>query len=75
VGLDVDQEICLKNMQDIMRVAEEYGIFVNIDMEDYSHLHMTFDIIEQLQVEYDNIGTVIQAYLYRSENDIERLKD
>jgi proline dehydrogenase len=75
VGLDVDQEFCLKNMQDIMKVAEKYGIFVNIDMEDYSHLQMTFDIIEQLQVEYDNTGTVIQAYLYRSENDIERLKD
>ncbi|WP_102262582.1 proline dehydrogenase family protein [Mesobacillus jeotgali] len=74
LGLDVDQDFCLKNMQEIMKAAKENGIFVNIDMEDYSHLQMTFDIIKQLQVEYDNIGTVIQAYLFRSENDIENLK-
>ncbi|WP_226641512.1 proline dehydrogenase family protein [Mesobacillus subterraneus] len=74
LGLDVDQDFCLKNIQDIMKTANHYGIFVNIDMEDYSHLQMTFDIVEELRYEYDNIGTVIQAYLYRSENDLERLK-
>ncbi|MBT2682231.1 proline dehydrogenase family protein [Bacillus sp. ISL-37] len=74
VGLDVDYEFCLNNMRDISKVANEYGIFVNIDMEDYSHLQLTFDIIEELRYKYDNIGTVIQAYLYRSENDLERLK-
>ncbi|WP_209437805.1 proline dehydrogenase family protein [Mesobacillus selenatarsenatis] len=74
IGLDVDQDFCLKNIQDIMKTAKEYGIFVNIDMEDYSHLQMTFDIVEELRYEYDNIGTVIQAYLYRSENDLDRLK-
>ena len=74
VGLDVNKEFCLENMRDIMKVASEYGIFVNIDMEDYSHAQMTFDILEDLSYEYDNIGTVIQAYLFRSENDMERLK-
>ncbi|MGV2941920.1 proline dehydrogenase family protein [Mesobacillus sp. LC4] len=74
LGLDVDQDFCLKNIKDIMKTANQYGIFVNIDMEDYSHLQMTFDIVEELRYEYDNIGTVIQAYLYRSENDLERLK-
>jgi proline dehydrogenase len=74
VGLDVDQGFCLKNMRDLMKAAKENGIFVNIDMEDYSHAQMTFDILEELQYEYDNIGTVIQAYLHRSEKDIERLK-
>lgn len=74
LGLDVNQDFCLKNMQDIMKAAKEYGIFVNIDMEDYSHLQMTFDTLDELRYEYDNIGTVIQAYLYRSENDLERLK-
>ncbi len=74
LGLDVDQDFCLKNIQDIMKTANHYGIFVNIDMEDYSHLQMTFDIVEELRYEYDNIGTVIQAYLYRSENDLDRLK-
>lgn len=74
LGLDVDQDFCLKNIKDIMKTANQYGIFVNIDMEDYSHLQMTFDIVEELRYENDNIGTVIQAYLYRSENDLERLK-
>ncbi|MGO1060243.1 proline dehydrogenase family protein [Planococcus sp. FY231025] len=75
VGLDVDFGFCLENMQEIVAVAANYAIFINIDMEDYSHLQQTLDILEALLKEYDNVGTVIQAYLYRSEKDMEALRN
>jgi proline dehydrogenase len=75
VGLDVDYGFCLENMQEIVAAAAHYAIFINIDMEDYSHLQQTLDILEVLAKEYDNVGTVIQAYLFRSEKDLESLRD
>lgn len=73
VGLDVDYGFCLENMQEIVAAAAHYAIFINIDMEDYSHLQQTIDILQDLLKDYDNVGTVIQAYLYRSEKDLESL--
>ncbi|MBT2570693.1 proline dehydrogenase family protein [Planococcus sp. ISL-110] len=75
IGLDVDPAFCLKNIQEIVAAAATYEIFINLDMEDYDHLQQTLDILEALLKEYDNVGTVIQAYLYRSEKDVENLKN
>lgn len=75
IGLDISYDFCLANMREIMSLAKELDIFVNIDMEDYSHAQMTFDLLDDLLKDYDNVGTVIQAYLFRSEKDIERYKN
>ena len=75
IGLDIGYEFCLENMHEIMNLANKYNIFVNVDMEDYAHSKMTFEIIEELRHSFQNIGTVIQAYLYRSEEDLDRYKD
>jgi len=75
IGLDVDYKFCLENMREIVEAAARYDIFINIDMEDYSHLQQTMDILHELLKEYDNVGTVIQSYLYRSEKDLENLKN
>ena len=64
MGLDISDEIVMNNMR---RIAKENGVFVTIDMEDYTRCGKTIDIFKQLKSEYDNIGTVIQAYLYRTE--------
>ena len=60
-------------MRRIMDAAKENNVFVTIDMEDYARCQKTLDIFKQLKTEYGNIGTVIQAYLYRTEKDIEDL--
>lgn len=44
-------------------------------MEDYSHYEATLDVLNELREHYDNVGTVIQSYLYRAEEDLSRLKD
>jgi proline dehydrogenase len=73
MGLDLSEEIVMKNMRKILEAAKKNDVFVTIDMEDYSRCGKTIDIFKKLKTEYDNIGTVIQAYLYRTEKDMKEL--
>ena len=75
LGLDIDYDFCLNNLKEIVDKANSYGIFVNFDMEDHARLQPSFDILDELSKEYDNIGTVIQAYFFRAEEDIQKYKD
>lgn len=75
LGLDISRELCLRNMRDILTRARSYGNFVRIDMEDYAHCQMSLDIYRELRQEFDNVGIVIQAYLYRTEQDIADLNE
>jgi proline dehydrogenase len=70
MGLDISDEIVLNNMRRILEAAKKHGVFVTIDMEDYSRCQKTIEIFKELRKEFDNIGTVIQAYLYRTVDDI-----
>jgi proline dehydrogenase len=73
MGLDISEEVVMKNMRLILDEATRQNVFVTIDMEDYSRCGKTIDIFKRLKSEYDNIGTVIQAYLYRTEKDMDDL--
>ncbi len=75
LGLDIDQEFCIANMKEILETAEKYRLFINIDMEKYVHYDKTLDVLKELHKEYSNVGTVIQSYLYRAEEDLEQLKE
>lgn len=75
LGLDIDEQFCIHNMKKIMETASKFGIFVNIDMEDYSRYEQTLRILQTLREEFENVGTVMQAYFYRAEEDLEQLKD
>ncbi|PDM40348.1 proline dehydrogenase [Parageobacillus yumthangensis] len=74
LGLDIDWNFCLDNMIKIVETAKQYNNFVRIDMEDSAHCQATLDILRELRKTYDNVGTVIQAYLYRAEQDVKDLK-
>lgn len=73
LGLDIDKQFCLDNMKKIVSTAKQYDNFVRIDMEDSTRTQITLDILKELRKEFDNVGTVIQAYLYRSEKDVNNL--
>lgn len=75
LGLDIDYDFCYENLEEIVKKANEYDVFVNFDMEDYPRLQASFDIVEALAEKYNNIGTVIQAYFYRAEEDLNRYKN
>ncbi|MFG6148131.1 proline dehydrogenase family protein [Halobacillus sp. B23F22_1] len=73
MGLDISNELALDNMKRILRVAEERDVFITIDMEDFERCQKTLRLFKELRTEYNNIGTVIQSYLYRAVEDIEDL--
>ncbi|WP_128895797.1 proline dehydrogenase family protein [Longirhabdus pacifica] len=74
LGLDIDYDLCLKHMSMILDAAKTYGNnFVRIDMEDYAHNEMTLQLLRELMKDYDNVGTVIQAYLFKTQEDMDQL--
>ncbi|ETT87922.1 proline dehydrogenase family protein [Viridibacillus sp. FSL R5-0477] len=75
LGLDIDIDFCYENLKEIVALADQYGIFVNFDMENYDRLHPSFELMEQLNNEHQNIGTVIQAYFHESDENIEKYKN
>ncbi len=72
IGLDIEGAFCFENAQSIVEKAEKYGIYVSFDMEDYKRLDDTYHIYDRLKAHHDNLAAEVQAYLYRSEEDIKR---
>lgn len=75
LGLDIDIDFCYENLKEIVALADQFNIFVNFDMENYDRLHPSFELMEQLNSEHQNIGTVIQAYFHESDENIEKYKN
>lgn len=75
IGLDLSEKLCLSHLRAILSAAKQYGVAVTIDMEDYSHYEQTLSIYRQCKQEFEMLGTVIQAYLYRAAEDIRNMCD
>lgn len=73
MGLDINPDLCLDNMRQILRRAKEIGTLVTIDMESSHYTQTTLNVFKTLREEYDNVGIVLQSYLYRSEQDMQML--
>ncbi len=73
LGLDLGDDVCRANVACILTKAKTIGTFVRIDMESTDYTARTLAIYRSLQREFDNVGIVIQSYLYRSEADIAAL--
>jgi proline dehydrogenase len=72
-GLDLSEAECRTNVSRLAARAAELGNFVRIDMESSDYTDRTLSLVEELHSQYGCVGTVIQAYLYRSRKDVERL--
>lgn len=75
LGLDIREELCLDNMRQILAKAKATGNHITIDMESSDYTDITLKVFRTLRQEYDSdtLGTVIQSYLYRSEQDMKAL--
>lgn len=75
LGLKIDPQLALDNMRLILERAREHDNWVRIDMEESAVVDTTLDIYRALRYDFgfDNVGVVIQSYLYRSEEDVQRL--
>ncbi len=73
MGLRFDADFCRQTMERILAEAAKNDIFVRIDMEDATVTTQTLDLYRDLHRSFDNLGTVIQAYLRRSPDDVRAL--
>ena len=72
LGLDVDRATAVDNLRRIFERAERF--FVRLDMENSPYTDVTLDIFETLwRQDYHEMGVVLQADLYRSEEDLRRI--
>jgi proline dehydrogenase len=74
MGLLIDKEMCYQHIRRIVETAKKYNNFVRIDMEDRHCTNDTINIYIRLKNKFENhVGTVIQAYLRRTSDDINDL--
>lgn len=75
LGLRIDPDLALDNMRQLLTEAKKFNNRVRIDMEETAVTDITFSIYRQLRFDdgFDNVGIVIQSYLYRTEADVEQL--
>jgi len=74
LGLLIDEELTYENVKAVVEEAARLGSFVRIDMEDSPWVDATLRAYRRLRAEsLDAVGTVLQAYLYRSQRDLEEL--
>ena len=72
-GLDFSTDQCRANVGQLVALAAELKNFVRVDMESSEYTQRTLDVVHDLFGQYGSVGVVVQAYLYRSKEDIERL--
>ena len=75
LALRFDEALCIEILQKLIRTAELHDSFVRIDMEDSSVTQKTLDIYRQLRKETERVGTVVQAYLRSTEEDVRALME
>lgn len=74
LGLNFDEEIAYQNVARLVEYAATKNNFIRIDMEESAHVDATLRIYQRLRADgHDNVGTVLQAYLYRTQRDLGEL--
>ncbi len=75
LGLTIDEGFCRENLEQLVGEASAAGIFVRLDMEDRTATDGTLRIYRHLRERTDKIGTVLQAYMRRTLDDIAELPE
>ena len=73
MGLDLGVDDCLEVLRPVVAAGERAGIFVRIDMESSAYVDRTLEVVARLRADGRDVGPVIQSYLHRSPDDVERL--
>lgn len=76
IGMGLDEEICRQNLVRILEQVKKYGTFLRIDMEDTPYTDITLAMyysMLQRGFNVNQVGIVVQAYLFRTESDVRKL--
>jgi len=73
LGLDIDPARCLAHLRELAARAAALGNFVWIDMEQSRYVDATLELTRSVRARHANVGVCVQAYLFRTAQDVERL--
>jgi proline dehydrogenase len=73
LGMDLGGGLCEELLGGIVVHAARHSNFVRVDMEGSAYTQRTIDIVKRVRAQHANVGTVMQAYLYRTEQDVREL--
>ncbi len=73
LGLALDEDLCWRNLEEIVVYTGERGRFVRVDMEDSPYTATTLELVLEMHERHENTGAVIQSYMRRSLKDVTRL--
>ena len=73
LGLDIDRELAYGHLRDLATRAHATNSYLWIDMEQSPYVDVTLDLTRRLRQEFPCVGVCLQAYLYRTREDLEDL--
>lgn len=73
MGLLLDPEVCVELLDGLCRHAADEGRRVRLEMEDHPTVGGTLDVFRRVRDRHDNLGIVLQARLFRTEDDVASL--
>ena len=73
LGLDLDRGLCERNLDRLIERADALGNFLWIDMESSPYVERTIELYRRARARTPRVGIALQAYLYRTEKDVESL--
>ena len=74
MGLDLSEDLCFEVTSGVIRRAQQHDNFVRIDMEGSAYTERTLAMFKRLHAVFGNhVGIVLQAYLYRTQADVEEM--
>lgn len=73
LGLDESPDLAKENLRRILEAAQDSGMVVRVDMEGSAYTETTLNLVSDLHAHYPHVATVLQAYLYRTVEDVGRL--
>jgi proline dehydrogenase len=73
LGMDVSQDLCLEQLTALVERAARVGTFLSIDMEGSDYVDRTLELYRKVRPTHPNVGVCLQAYLYRTPDDLTSL--
>lgn len=73
LGLLIDEDFCCEQIKEVVELAAKYKNIIRIDMEDSSVTDRIIDLFIKLKKDQDNVGIVLQSYLKRTIDDVNKL--
>lgn len=71
LGLDIDADACRGHVERLAAHAERLGIMLWVDMEQHGYVDATLALYHTVRARHANVGVCLQAYLYRTPNDLD----